>query len=97
MPAPDSGDRRCQPAAGETVSDCVLAELEDVKGREFVEEEFILYDHIDPDALNNLFQGDAGTDISIEFCINGVSCITVHGDHDIIIHVDDLDTAVTNT
>lgn len=89
--------RRCQPAADQSISDCVLAELETVKGHAFVEEKFVLYDYIDPDALDNLFQGKTDSTVSVNFCINGQTCITVYGDHEIVIHIDDLEDTLSTT
>lgn len=57
-------------AEQKSVTECVLAAIEDARGIEPLEFEQPLFEVIDPDALDALFRHD-GSDVSVEFSYLG--------------------------
>jgi hypothetical protein len=76
------------PHENRSLSQAVLSALEEAHETAIIDAEFTLYDHIDPDALNSLFQADADATIRVAFTIEDY-VVTIWGDEGIHIHVRD--------
>lgn len=80
------------PDESEPLSTAVLAALSEAKGRDITEEECVLYDSIDPDALDRLFREEGAKDtIKIEFATHD-AIVLIWGDGRSTIEVQDLET-----
>ena len=66
--APGPPTRRYTPDDDEPVSTAIVSALSEAKGRDVTEDECILYNSVDPDALDGMFRerGDEDT-IKVEF------------------------------
>ncbi|WP_266083120.1 HalOD1 output domain-containing protein [Haladaptatus caseinilyticus] len=78
------------PHEDRSLSQAVLSALEETHETPLIDAEFTLYDHIDPDALNSLFQADANATITVAFTVEDYD-VTIWGDEGIYIHVRDGD------
>jgi hypothetical protein len=76
------------PHENRSLSQAVLSALEEVHETAITDAEFTLYDHINPDALDSLFQADADATIKVVFTIEAY-VVTIWGDEGIHIHVRD--------
>jgi Halobacterial output domain 1 len=76
------------PHEDRSLSHAVLSALEEVHETAITNAEFTLYDHIDPDALDSLFQADADATVRVAFTIEDY-VVTIWGDEGIHIHVRD--------
>lgn len=79
------------PGDDEPLSSAIITALSEAKGRDITEEECVLYDTIDPDALNGMFrqQGDEDT-IKVEFATHD-AIVILWGNGDRTIQVEDLE------
>jgi hypothetical protein len=76
------------PHEDHSLSHAVLRALEEAHGTTLTDADFTLYDYIDPDALNSLFQADANATITVDFTIEAY-VVTIWADEGIHIHVQD--------
>ncbi|MFH5802115.1 HalOD1 output domain-containing protein [Haladaptatus sp. CMAA 1911] len=76
------------PHEDRSLSHAVLSALGEAHETAITDAEFTLYDHIDPDALDSLFQADADATIRVAFTIEDY-VVTIWGDKGIHIHVRD--------
>ena len=77
----DDGNATCdkyRPGENRLLSTALLQTIEEHKGKDASQSKFQLYDVIDPDALNNLFQEDARPEPTVEFTVDAVG-ITLRG------------------
>lgn len=79
------------PDEDEPLSSAIITALSEAKGRDITEEECVLYDTIDPDALNGMFrqQGDEDT-VKVEFSTHD-AIVILWGNGDLTIQVEDLE------
>ena len=80
----DDGDTTCgryRPCEDRLLSTAVLQTIGDHKDEDMTRSEFLLYDAIDPDALDHLFRADARPEPTVEFAVDSVS-ITLRGAED---------------
>lgn len=76
------------PDQDRSLTDAVLDTIEECKGRDLLRTDFILYEDIDPDALNALFRHDAQPRTTVVFSTDGVQ-IELWGDGGVEIRVED--------
>lgn len=78
MGSDSDGDRResvhdtFTPDQERTLSEAVLAAIEEYRGTDLRTSDFVLYDHISPDALDDLFPPDADSDAVLVFAVKDV-------------------------
>ena len=85
----------CAPAEGEDLSTALVAALSEAKGRDVTEDEYVLYDSIDPDALDALFRTDRAEDtLKIEFTTHD-AIVVIWNDGRVCIEVQDLESDPT--
>ena len=82
----DEAYDRYYPEEDRSLSDAVLDAIEQQKGHNLIDEDFQLYDDVDPDALDNIFRADASTDTSVQFNTGDVT-VTLWGDGSVEIRV----------
>ncbi|WP_227357088.1 HalOD1 output domain-containing protein [Haladaptatus salinisoli] len=82
---------RYHPNEDQTLSTAVLEAIEKEKGEDLTKAEFRLYDDIDPDALNNLFQKNANANTTVEFSTDDVT-VRLWGDGGVEIQIMPRDT-----
>lgn len=79
------------PNDDEDLSSALISALSEAKGRDVSEDECVLYDNIDPDALDSLFRSDRDDDtIKIEFATHD-AIVVVWRDSRLSIEVQDLE------
>lgn len=64
---------RYYPDGDRTLSTAILEAIETHKDEDITKANFQLYDAIDPDALNNLFQKHTTADTALEFTVDDVT------------------------
>jgi|GEM_PF-2544921 len=83
----NSGEQeRYYPSEEKSLSTAILAAIEEQKGRDLSMTDFQLYDDIDPDALDNLFQEDSTSNTTVRFDTDDVT-VTLWGDGGVEIRV----------
>lgn len=89
--APELPTVRYTPDEHEPLSAAIVSALSKAKGRDITEDECVLYDSINPDALNGMFRkkGDEDT-IKVEFTTHD-AIVVLWGNGDITIDVQDLE------
>ncbi|GAA0260105.1 HalOD1 output domain-containing protein [Haladaptatus pallidirubidus] len=76
------------PHEDRSLSQAALSALDETHETALRDADFTLYDHIDPDALDSLFQADADAPITVTFAVEEYD-VTIWGDVGIHIHVQD--------
>lgn len=71
-----------------SLSDAVLSAIDHYKEEDLTKSDFVLYDDIDPDALNNLFRHEAQPQTTLYFTTNDV-WVELWGDSGVEIRVRD--------
>lgn len=74
------------PDQDRSLTDAVLDAIEKCKGDDLMRADFILYEDIDPDALNTLFRHDAKPRTTVMFTTDGVQ-VELWGDGGVEIRV----------
>lgn len=88
---------RYTPAETEELSSAIVETLSTAKGRDITEDECVLYNNIDPDALDGMFRRDTGENtVKVEFTTHD-AIVIIWGDGDITIEVQDLEADPTNS
>lgn len=77
---------RYYPDEDRELSTAILEAIEDRKGTDVSKVDFILYDDIDPDALDNLFRKDGTANTTVQFNTDDVT-VTLWGDGGVEIQV----------
>jgi hypothetical protein len=79
------------PEEDEPLSSAIITALSEAKGRDITEDECILYNTIDPDALNGMFrrQGDEDT-VKVEFATHD-AIVILWGNGGLTIQIEDLE------
>lgn len=76
---------------GEDLSTAIVTAVSEAKGRDITQNECVLYDSIDPDALDGLFRADsAGDSIKVEFTTHD-AIVVIWGNGQPTIQVEDLE------
>lgn len=79
------------PAADEDLSSAIVNALSEVKGRDVSEDHCVLYDSIDPDALDVLFSEERdGDTVKVEFATHD-AIVVIWDDDGVVIEVQDLE------
>ena len=88
---PETPMVRYEPDENEAVSTAIVTALSRAKGRNITEDESVLYENVDPDALDAMFR-QRGTDdpIKVEFTTHE-AIVLLWGNGDILIEVQDLE------
>ena len=76
------------PDQDQSLTDAVLDAIEECKGEDLLRSDFVLYEDINPDALDALFRRDAKPRTRVEFSTDGVR-IELWGDDGVEIRVED--------
>lgn len=80
-----------RPDNDESLSTAIMTAISTAKGRDVSEDECVLYESIEPDALDGLFRERGGRDtIKVEFATHD-AIVIVWGNGDICIEVQDLE------
>lgn len=80
-----------KPDDDESLSTAIVTAISRAKGRDITEEECVLYDSIDPDALDGLFREESdGDSIKVEFSTHD-AIVIIWGNGRITIQVEDLE------
>lgn len=74
------------PSEEQPLSDTVLEAIERYRGTDLTEDNFALYDDVDPDALDDLFREDADANTTVQFNTDSVT-VTLQGDGGVEIQV----------
>lgn len=75
----------------ESLSTAIVTALSEAKGRDITEEECVLYDNVNPDALNGTFREESdGDTIKVEFTTHDAT-VVVWGNGQVTIRVQDLE------
>jgi len=75
----------------ESLSTAIVTALSEAKGRDITEEECVLYDNVNPDALNGMFREESdGDTIKVEFTTHD-AIVVVWGNGQVTIQVQDLE------
>ncbi len=74
------------PDQDRSLTEAVLDAIEDCKGEDLLRTDFILYEDIDPEALNSLFRHDAQSRTTVTFETDGVT-VELWGDGGVEIRV----------
>lgn len=81
-----------KPDEDEELSTAIVSALSEAKGRDVSQDECVLYDSIDPDALDKLFRSESDRDtVKVEFTTHG-AIVILWGNGDITIQVEDLES-----
>lgn len=80
--------RRYYPDDDIALSEAILEAVQAHEGASFDEDEFTLYDHIHPDAIDMLFKDTSGVDISVQIHLTNVT-VSLWSDGGIDIRVTD--------
>lgn len=79
------------PDETESLSTAIVTALSEAKGRDITEDECVLYDSIDPEALDGLFRSNSDDDtIKVEFATHD-AIVIIWGNGSITIQVEDLE------
>lgn len=78
------------PGEARTLSEAILDAIEDHTGSDLTREDFVLYESVDPDALDALFRDDADADMYVQFNVRDLT-VRLWGDGGIEIAVGDRD------
>lgn len=82
---------RYRPEEDEPLSVAIVRALSEAKGRDITEEECVLYQSIDPEALDDLFRQEGGEDtVKIEFTTHG-AVVVLWGNGRVSIEVHDFE------
>ena len=65
-------EEKFRPDQNRSLSDAVLEAIDQFKDEDIIQSDFILYDDIDPDAINNLFRDDARPGTMLYFDMDDV-------------------------
>jgi len=76
------------PEQDRSLTEAILDTIEKCKGEDLLRTDFVLYEDINPDALNNLFRHDAQPRTSVAFTTDGVR-VELWGDGGVEIRVED--------
>jgi len=80
------------PDEDEPLSAAIISALSEAKGRDITEDECVLYDTIDPDALDMMFRQESDDDtIKVEFATHD-AIVILWGNGQISIEVQDFET-----
>lgn len=80
------------PDDDEPISTAIVSALSEAKGRDVTEDTCVLYDSIDPEALDGMFRQDSDDDsIKVEFTTHD-AIVVVWGNGRISLQVQDLET-----
>lgn len=89
--AGDAERRVYYPESEDTsLSETVLEAIEAYQDVDVTRSEFVLFDAIDPDALDRLFRTEADADVVVEFTVDDVR-VTLLGDGGVDVKVSDPD------
>ena len=81
--------RQYYPEEAETpLSEAVLEAVEAHESASFVADEFSLYEHVNPEAIDMLFTDNAGVDVSVQINLDNVT-VSIWSDGGIDIRVTD--------
>ena len=84
----DAERRVYHPDREETsLAETVLAAIEAYGDVDVERSEFVLFDAVDPDALDRLFRADSDADLVVEFTVDDVR-VTLRGDGGVDVRVD---------
>lgn len=72
------------------LSTAILEAIEDHKNEDLRESDFVLYDDINPDAIDNLFREDSTARTAVEFNTDDVT-VTLRGNGTVEVRVSDRD------
>lgn len=87
---------RYTPDPGEPMSTAIVTALSDAKGRDVTEDECVLYNSIDPEALDGMFrEGSRDDTIKVEFTTHD-AIVVVWGNGGVTIEVQDLESDPTH-
>ena len=79
------------PEETEDLSTAIVSALSEAKDRDITEDGCVLYDSIDPEALDNLFRRDGDQDtIKVEFSTHD-AIVIIWGNGDITIQIEDFE------
>ena len=56
-----------------TVSDAIIDAISEHEGSDLDKESFVLFDHIDPEALDHLFREEANANVCVQFDVYDVT------------------------
>lgn len=88
---------RYTPDTGEPMSTAIVTALSEAKGRDITEDECVLYDSIDPEALDGMLRQNSADDtIKVEFTTHD-AIVVVWGNGGITIEVKDLESDPTHS
>lgn len=73
-----------------SISERVMEAIEAYEGVDVTRSEFVLFDAIDPDALDRLFRTEADADVVVEFTVDDVR-VTLLGDGGVDVRVSHAD------
>lgn len=73
-----------------SLSETILEAIEAYEDVDVSRSEFVLFDVIDPDALDRLFRAEADADLVVEFTIDDLH-VTLQGDGGVDVKVEDSD------
>lgn len=76
------------PDQDRSLTEAVLDAIEDYKGEDLLRADFVLYEDINPDALNSLFRPDAQSGTTVTFDTDGVT-VELRGNDGVEIRVTD--------
>ena len=76
------------PEQDRSLTEAILDTIEKCKGEDLLQTDFVLYEDINPDALNNLFRHDAQPRTRVAFTTGGVR-VELWGDGGVEIRVEE--------
>ncbi|WP_312911364.1 HalOD1 output domain-containing protein [Natronosalvus caseinilyticus] len=76
------------PDQDRSLTEAVLDAIEDYKGEDLLRADFVLYEDVNPDALNSLFRPDAQSRTTVTFDTDGVT-VELRGNGGVEIRVTD--------
>jgi hypothetical protein len=76
------------PEQDRSLTEAILDTIEKCKGEDLLRTDFVLYEDINPDALNNLFRHDAQPRTRVAFTTDGVQ-VELWGDGGVEIRVEE--------
>lgn len=80
-----------KPEDDEALSTAIVTAVSEAKGRDITHDECVLYDSIDPDALDGMFRADSAADsIKVEFTTHD-AIVVIWGNGQPTIQVEDLE------
>lgn len=80
-----------RPSPDESLSTAIVTAISEAKNRDITEDECVLYDSIDPDALDGMFREESDDDsIKVEFTTHD-AIVVLWGNGKITIQVEDLE------